>query len=341
MTYLRNVWYMAAWAEEVVPAAPLARTILEEPLVFFRTSAGAITALADRCPHRFAPLSWGDVRDGVITCRYHGLGFDGGGACVANPHGPISKNARVRAYPVQERHRAVWIWMGEPEAADVTLIPDLSFLADAPDAAFSSGYLELKANYELLVDNILDLSHTDFLHPDTLGGGMITRTKPDVAQERDAIRVSWNAPGAKPPPLIASLFPPELKNTDVWTEVIWSPPGVMRLSAGAVASGRPRSEGFENRNVHIATPRDERTTHYFFGASRNFATGDAALNERIAAARFKIFSTEDEPMLEAVQQRMGDTDFWSLKPVILAVDAAPVLVRRHLQRLISAERAAA
>ena len=59
MNFLRNIWYVAAWADEVAPGAMLARTILNDGIVFFRNASGQAVALADRCPHRLAPLHKG------------------------------------------------------------------------------------------------------------------------------------------------------------------------------------------------------------------------------------------------------------------------------------------
>ena len=125
-TYLRNVWYVAAWDHEVPADRPLARTILGERLVFFRDADGRPQALFDRCPHRFAPLSMGKVVDGCIQCPYHGLQFGGDGACTRNPHGSglIPKAAQVRSYPVVERWSVLWIWIGDAAQADPELIPN-------------------------------------------------------------------------------------------------------------------------------------------------------------------------------------------------------------------------
>ena len=58
--FLRNVWYMAAWAEEVGEGL-LSRRIAGRKLVLFRAADGTPVALEDRCPHRFAPLSLGQA----------------------------------------------------------------------------------------------------------------------------------------------------------------------------------------------------------------------------------------------------------------------------------------
>lgn len=339
MSYLRNTWYMAAWADEIANGQLVARTLLDQPLVLFRDADGSPRALFDRCPHRFAPLSKGNLAQGVVTCGYHGLGFDGSGACVANPHGAVSRALSVRAYPVAEAHRAVWIWMGDPVLADPNLIRELGFLDAAPETSFNKGYVSGRGNYQLYVDNILDLSHADYLHPNTLGGGSITRTRAKVEERDDGIiAIQWHVFDDGPTPLIARWLPDGVERVDAWTEVEWSAPAVMKLVNGAVPTGAPRGSGdIDVENVHIMTPESESKTHYFFASTRGFATEDAELNENIRRTRAEIFATEDEPMIAAQQERLGDADFWSLKPALIRIDEGAVRVRRRMEAMIAAE----
>jgi vanillate O-demethylase monooxygenase subunit len=337
--YLRNVWYMAAWADEVDIGKPLARTFLDQPVLLFRTAAGEIRALLDRCPHRFAPLSLGAVSGDRITCLYHGLQFDGSGACVENPHGPITAGLKVRAYPVVEAYRAIWIWTGDPAEADPAKLRDLSFLAEAPETAFNSGYLRGQGHYQLFVDNILDLSHTDFLHPTTLGGGSITRTPAEVEQRADGIiSLSWHPRNEVPTPVLSRRLP-EGTRVDAWTEVEWSAPGIMTMSTGAVPTGTRREDGETSLNVHIMTPETSSTTHYFFASTRDFMLENVEFNEQVRKSRLAIFSTEDAPMIAGQQARMANADFWSLKPNLLSVDKGAVLARRRMEAMIAAEGA--
>ena len=162
-TYLRNAWYVAAWSHDLAEGKLLARTILKEPVVLYRKSDGTVVALGDRCPHRFAPLHMGKIVHGDrVQCPYHGLEFDQTGACVLNPHGTrnIPSRARVRSYPATEKHKAIWIWMGD-EAADPARVPDFSVLDNVPERhATKRDRITIRANYELIIDNLLDLSHT-------------------------------------------------------------------------------------------------------------------------------------------------------------------------------------
>ena len=117
--FLRNYWYVAA-SDSEIGRKPFRRIIMNEPIVFYRTEDGTPVALEDRCPHRRLPLSMGKlVGDDVLQCYYHGLRFDRTGACVRVPgQDMIPASARVKAYPVVDRYKWLWIWMGDPALAD-------------------------------------------------------------------------------------------------------------------------------------------------------------------------------------------------------------------------------
>ena len=115
--FLRNCWYVAAWAHELIDGKLLARTILEQPLVLYKGDSGRAVALDDRCCHRGARLSNGRLEGDCVRCMYHGLKFDGSGACVQIPgQDVIPRGMGVRSYPIVERDSLVWIWMGAADA---------------------------------------------------------------------------------------------------------------------------------------------------------------------------------------------------------------------------------
>lgn len=104
---LLNTWYMGAWAHEVTQT-PLPRRMLGVGMMFYRTTEGAVVAMRDRCPHRFAPLSKGKVVDDCIQCPYHGLMFDASGQCVSAPlQEDPPRSIKVQTFPVVERHGIV------------------------------------------------------------------------------------------------------------------------------------------------------------------------------------------------------------------------------------------
>src|SRR5262245_9136944 len=170
MEFLLNAWYFAAWSADIRQGKPFPRTLLNRPLLFVRRENGPVAAFDDRCPHRAAPLSMGRLEGDRIVCGYHGLEFDFDGTCVRNPHpsGKIPPAARLRSYPVVERHSGVWIWFGD-HAADPSLIPDFSKLDDTGPSVTRRDHIVMDAGYDLIVDNLLDCSHTSFLHDGLLG----------------------------------------------------------------------------------------------------------------------------------------------------------------------------
>ncbi|MEY4760774.1 MAG: vanillate monooxygenase [Pseudomonadota bacterium] len=339
MAYLRNTWYVAAWDEELLRGKLLNRRLLGESIVLFRDSKGAVSALQDRCPHRFAPLRMGSLDGDVLQCRYHGLKFNGSGECVHNPHGAVPRAARVTTYPVVERHSVVWIWMGDPDKADPDSIPDFGF--NDPDRSFvGKGYLAVKSGYLLEVDNIMDLSHTEFLHASTLGSSGISKGRYVTEREGDAIWSKRLTDGEiMNDELCDAMGVPRGEPVDRWINVRWHAPANMALFAGAVPSGRPHAEGRETPTIHCFTPETETTTHYWYSICFPRVLG--ALGEQMAREQVNYlrapFELEDLPMLEGQQENIGDTEFWSLKPILLAGDAGGVMARRHLAKLIAEE----
>jgi vanillate O-demethylase monooxygenase subunit len=341
-SYLRDVWYAAGFADEFVAGTPVARTFFGEPLVLFRTDAGGIAALADRCPHRFAPLSAGKVCDGgrAIECPYHGLRFGSDGRCVHNPHGngATPKAAAVRAYAVRERDRLVWLWAGDAARADESLIPDFSRVTSAPEQATARGYLPSACDFQLLIDNILDLTHADYVHAGVLGSGALTRCKPLVTDPgARSVHIAWISSGDLAPNAFDTHLRQQGQPTDQWTDVTWTAPGCMLLNVGATLQGEPRERGVDTLNLHLATPETATSCHYWYWTTRNFAL-DPRANADIQRFVRHAFEQQDKPMLEAQQRRIGGAEFWSLKPVLLPGDAGAVRVRRKLQQLIAQEQ---
>lgn len=336
--FLKNLWYAAWWSDELTADQLHPRTIAETPLLFWRDENGEPQALLDRCPHRYAPLSLGQRVVGGVQCGYHGIAFGGDGACISNPHGPLISALKTPAFPVIDRHKIIWVWMGETAQADATLIPDLSFADRAPAAAYSRGYLPTLAGHQLISDNILDLTHADYLHANTLGGGSVTRARP-VIEERPGgqVFIEWPANNEVATPFFRPEMPDPDMLTDMWTSVLWHPNGVMTLRFGATPAGRPRDEGIDTWSAHIVTPETRRKTHYFYFNTREFRVDDEEYNQHFAAALRQAFTTEDKPMIEAQQARLGDSDLFEHNPVLLSSDAASTRARRVYDRLLAEE----
>jgi vanillate O-demethylase monooxygenase subunit len=199
--FIRNTWYVAAFADEIASGKTLGRKFLNEAVVLFRTEGGQIAALEDRCSHRAMPLSAGHVDGDIIRCCYHGVEFNGKGACTRIPNQQrIPTAANVRHYPVVEKDHLIWIWMGEPALADPETIID-NPEHDDPRWTWKSFKFHVQADWQLIIDNIMDLTHVPYIHARTIGGNPEQHYGADTKVEFDGRKVTLlrKMPNSVPP----------------------------------------------------------------------------------------------------------------------------------------------
>ena len=327
--FLKNSWYVAAWDREVSRNL-LARTLLGEPVVLYRKEDGTPVALEDRCCHRHLPLSMGSLESDFLRCGYHGLKFNPSGKCVEIPgQDSVPPQARVRAYPLVERYNWVWIWMGDPSKADSALVPNW-WWAEHKDWSFTQpDRVHVKCNYQLVSDNVLDVTHLAYVHASSIGAASITEFPGSVEREERLVRFTRWIKDRPPPPLYkrAGGF---AGNVDRWQIVEHTPPCFTVNFAGC----KDERTRIELNALSAPTPETANTTHYFFGFVRNFGLKDAEIDAICSRDMVKVFN-EDFPVLEA-QQRMID-----LQPaaprVDIKVDAAPLAARRMLEAMLAKE----
>jgi len=345
--YLQNCWYAAAFSDEVT-RTPMARTLLDIPVVFYRREDGTPVALHDRCPHRFAPLSLGAVVGDDLQCGYHGLLFDCAGRCVGNPHneGKPLAAASVRSFHLFERYGFVWLWPGDAAKADPSLLPPYHYLEDEGWAVLK-GHLRVKGNYQLVTDNLLDLTHAPFLHPgfkmpNVTPEQQLAATTTRLERHDDRVLAYRLRSGLPPNQATIDLFDFPAEPCETRTHMTWYPPAMIDFDNGTKFPGQTDLEGFCFPQAHCMTPETETSCHYFFAAARNLRLDDPAIDAALMGVLNTAFRTQDEPMIEAVQARMGDTgDLDSLNPVLLKTDGPPVTARRMLKDRIAREEAEA
>ena len=342
--FLRNSWYVFGWSHDLADQ-PLGRVILGEPIVVWRDGNGGLHAMEGRCPHRHAPLSMGRVEGDRLRCMYHGMAFDGAGRCVAVPLMATPPDVRLRVYPIVEKNDWLWVWTGEADAADEALIPDAWGLND-PARPMRSNSIEYEANYQLVHDNLCDLSHLDFVHRTTLMPATGTRwsdTAPRVTSQGRSIRIErWfeqaRAPGRN-----------DDVRVDVWSSYEFSVPGVFimrgaRYPAGtAAACGGAAPSGVEPINQNIeqqaVTPITATRTAYHYATG--LVGGTPAMTLDLASRMDVVMAAfeEDRAIIEA-QQRMWDMTPAGHPKQFLPQDKAPNMFRKMMKRLIDEETAA-
>ena len=335
--FLKNCWYVAASSGEV-SRKPLGRILLNEPVVLYRREDGVAVALEDRCCHRRAPLSRGEVVGDALQCGYHGFTFDQNGNCIKVPGMPVPpRNARVKSYPVVERHQWLWIWMGEAAPED-SLIPDFH-QNDHHQWVAARGYIPLAANYLLYVDNLLDLSHVGFVHRDVIGSD---DADAELVFERRDLQVVGvrQSPEMAPPPLYKKLG---LGETVRQKKIMTFTPAAhiaIDITTSEVLAG-----GGAGREAHIfvlnsITPERDNTCHYFWASARDFDIGDQQMTELVHRETVRAF-LQDKEMVEAQQQVIDLNPEAAI--VSVRADSGGLLARRvvadWMQREIAADAA--
>jgi vanillate O-demethylase monooxygenase subunit len=340
-SFPRNQWYIGAFSHEV-SRTPMERTLLDEPVVFYRTESGAPVATAGRCPHRRFPMVRASVVGDSLQCGYHGWTFDCSGACTRIPsqESYVPSGFRLRTYPVVEKWQWLWIWMGDPARADAALIPDHGELhLENTDWEASVGGLEpLAGRYQLMCENVLDLTHVTFVHAATIGTAGIAAAPIEVADRGRYLHSQRTV--AEPHP---TAFHTRVLGLTGEVERVLStdfyPPAF--LSSGSAfykagESAKPDGHEFgQFRVFHIATPETANTSHYFWAFTRSFGQGDAELTEQLRAG-WRLGVLEDVDAIEA-NERMIDRG--PLQNDLSAqADAGPLRGRKMVESMILAER---
>ena len=341
--FVRNAWYIGAWAEEIDNGL-LARTIMDEPVVIYRDAKGKVGALEDRCCHRGAPLTHGHVIQEGLQCGYHGLTFDTTGNCVMIPgQKNIPAKARVKHYPVVERDEILWIWMGEPSLADENLIVQYPFHNDRKKWPHRKAMFQIKSNYMLMIDNLMDLTHLGYVHNKTIGGNPNHHVAADMETkqtENGAYFIRWMM-DHQPPPTYqkGGQFTGKV---DRWQEFEYVGPSIVLQWSGALAVGKGardnrEQKGFHLRILHGATPETETTFHYFWSAANGYRQEDPGATQEMYDEIYPTF-IEDKVIMEVQQERINLDPQRDL--VEIHADGALSLARLSLDKIIERDNTA-
>ena len=337
-----NAWYVAATPEEIVDV-PLGRRICGEAIVFFRDPDGAVAAVQDFCPHRGVPLSLGRVVDGRLVCGYHGLVMGCDGRTVSMPGQRVRGFPPVRSYPVVERYGFIWVWAGDGERADPESIPVPAWHG-RDGWAVGGGVFNIRCDYRLLIDNLMDLTHETYVHADSIGQKEIDEAPVNTTVEGDAVITARRMHDIQAPPFWQAAMEANgldrNAKVDRWQICRFVPPSNVLIDVGVALAGHG---GFDADPavkasgivVDYITPESERSCWYFWGMARHFMTDDTALTDAIRKNQHKIFS-EDLEILERQQRSLEENPGRDL--LRLNIDAGGVAARRVIECMVEAER---
>jgi phenylpropionate dioxygenase-like ring-hydroxylating dioxygenase large terminal subunit len=334
----RNGWYVAAFAQDVGRAL-VSRVILNEPVVLYRKESGEAVAVGGRCPHRHFPLGQSCLTGDTIVCGYHGIAFGPDGACTDIPSQThVPRSYRIPSYPLVEHGLWLWIWMGDTAKADPALLPDLDQIG-LTDAALYPAVLftdEVACRYQLLNDNLLDLTHLAFLHSSSIGTIENARAKEEVTQEPGTLRSRRYIRGADPTPAIAARGHAGRKVDQIVGMDFHLPGFHAGIGDHFHATDDPDGWGepiARSRPYHAITPSTPDSTYYFFAIS----TMDPDHAERSRAFLRPVI---DEDIFASVEiEKMIRLCGGNPPELMLKSDHNAVLGRRMLQAMMDDEAA--
>jgi phenylpropionate dioxygenase-like ring-hydroxylating dioxygenase large terminal subunit len=331
---LRNEWYAVAFSHEVDTIRPLLRYCCGDRIALFRTANGKAAALYDRCPHRGSPLSLGKIAGDTLQCSYHGFRYGPSGQCVRVPSQEmIIPELSVRSYPVTEKGGFIWLWPGASDCADPALLPDcFEFGLDRPGwSAKPYLMLEIKANYSLLFENLLDTSHISFLHGTALDGGRMATSSFRIESEDKIVRITRELKGDTPTPMNTKQY--GLNGVTTFDRQLMSIAYLPNLHIIRNTFTFPDSPGHPPHvriNVMPITPSRENELYQFLTMTASYP--ESHPSELVEGMRSVL--EEDLVVLEAIQALYDeggpDLPEWSVN-----ADVAGLRARRTLAELAS------
>jgi vanillate O-demethylase monooxygenase subunit len=353
-----NAWYIAAESSEFKAGRIIGRTLLGKRIAVYRGDSGQFVAMDDFCPHRMAPLSLGAVLGDGLRCAYHGAEFGPDGRCTKVPGQKIpSAQAKVKRYPVIERHGYVWVWLGDPaKSTDESSIPDGFWVSGADRWIGGYGHMEsIRADYQLINDNLFDITHAEFVHPESFGGPEVQFYRAakrgsdyvdrgmtfEIKEKMICFRTHAARLGPECGPLWRAMLA-QSRGLEEWNqplefrmEVFWWAPAYTSFHIMVRPCDEPDTPLVEIYNLHAAIPETETSSHYFFCSFRNY--GNASMNQSFIDGVSAAFG-QDKVILEAQQKVLGNRDLFDAKPVSFAGDRLQLEGRRILKQMIQAEQ---
>ena len=341
--YPLNAWYPAAWSHEIGRAL-FARKICDQNVVLYRRQDGAAVALEDACWHRLLPLSLGRLRGDELVCGYHGLVFNSDGRCSFMPaQKTINPSACVRAFPVVERHRLVWIWPGDPALADPLRLPDFHWNDGTEWVGDGGTFVSLKCDWRLVVDNLMDLTHETYVHAGSIGDEAILEAPFEATHDESTATLTRWMIGIAPPPFWGKQLG-KPGPVDRWQIVRFEAPAVVVGDVGVAPAGTGAREGNRSQGVNGAflaalAPETATSCHYFWNFVRTFKRDDAVLTLALQTAHVNdgqgVYD-QDHRILEAQQRAILENPrqpFYNLN-----IDAGALWARRLIDDLLARER---
>lgn len=334
-----NAWYVIATTDEVADS-PFARTVCDIPMVLYRDSQGQIVCLQDYCPHRGAPLSLGRASGDNLMCGYHGLEVGPDGKPAFMPKQRVERFPCVDAYQTVETGGYIFVWPGSDQP-NVEQVPELPW--NQPEWEFGGGSFHIQADFRLMIDNLMDLTHENYVHSSSIGQPEIDEQSVKTRRDGDWVITERYMEAVEAPPFWKLAMRQHGLDTDQlvdrWQVCRFKAPSTIMIDVGVAPTGEGGIHAPVEKKVHgivtdFMTPETTSSHFYFWGMARSWSIGDNEVTQAIQGGQQKIF-TEDLEVLERQQKSLQR--FPERKLLMLDIDAGGVQARRQLQAMVDAE----
>ncbi|MFK8031883.1 MAG: Rieske 2Fe-2S domain-containing protein [Gammaproteobacteria bacterium] len=341
-TLVRNRWYIAAFSREIT-REPIERTFLGKPVALYRKEDGTPVAMYGLCPHRYFPLAKGKVEGDALVCGYHGFTFDADGACIRIPSQDASGSFCQPTYPIVEKGPVCWIWMGDADKCNDVSIPAYEdFGLDQPGWHCSSeNYFHSNGRAQLLIDNLMDLTHLAYIHHHVPGGETMAKTAIEELERDHSYqilrkgKVPWN-------PFLEMIFGSDagFEGLAEFTQISdFYGPEFIRTSLPVIAdleAGMPVPDKFNQLYIlHAMTPETETSTHYFGFATRNFRQEDPSV-DAFWLESDNVIRQQDVDAINLVEERL-EFGAENQKELLVVADRPAVKVRKRIAAMLALE----
>ena len=332
-----DCWYVLAPSESVGPVLRPHR-VAGLPLVAFRTAAGPVAALHDRCVHRPYPLSAGRLDGDELRCGLCGFAYGPDGRCVHVPtQSRVPLGAAVTAYPVREEQGLVWVWAGQPGRARLHRRPDLPWLV-RDGWTTVGGEQMVNAGFLLLHESFADVTKIPVLVPDVSPSVLQVPPPPlDVEVTETTVSLSRRyPPGPLPDWQARALGRPDgqelehLQEGHFLSPAAWVDYWDVVLDASAARA--------RMRFTQLVTPVDDRVSRLLWRVSRDFGVGDSVTTARLTEMFVPYYATL-AAALETMQQVI-DSD-GPADEVNVSSDVAALRVRQIVRSMLAEQNAPA
>ena len=262
------------------------------------------------------------------------------------PDGPIPRKAKIVPFPVIEQDGVVWTWAGDPAKSGDRKPPRTPEIGDDEWESIDSGPMHIPANYLLLIENLLDITHFFPLHDGNIGD--IESSRIPVKYEEGEVdgnkfvKTARYVQNYKQPPFLVDWFVYDVIDRE-HTHCMISP-GLTRVVMRVAPPGELGTDSERGYVLfHTHTPIDDRNHVWRWSVNckkDHMSGGDPKVSAaKRVASMFPSVVEEDRWALE-IQQKMFEIPDEGYSELFLKPDKALRRARQIFLKMLRDEQPA-